>query len=196
VVGIFSFSELALRGAAVQMVAHGISVAALFVLVGAVEHRALKRGIDDFGGIAGRAPILATLFIAAALASAALPGTANFAGEFLLLMGIFSPKQWWIGAIAGLSTILTAVYLLRLVQRWFYGANRGEPTVLPDLSPREVLAVVPLLALSLFFGFYPKPISDQAGVAASRLGADARRIASGAPAPVAAVETKDAHVAR
>jgi len=171
-------------------------VAALFVLVGALESRALKRGIDDFGGLAGRAPILATLFIGAALASAALPGTANFAGEFLLLMGVFQPRQWWIAAIAGLSTILTAVYLLRLVQRWFYGPRRADLAVLPDLGVREVVTVAPLLALSLFFGFYPKPISDQAGTVASRLGAEARRVASGAPAPVAVVETKDAHAAR
>ena len=196
VVGIFTFSDLALKGAAVQMVAHGISVAALFVLVGAIESRSLKRGLDDFGGLAGRMPILATLFIAAVLASAALPGTANFAGEFLLLMGIFDPKQWWIAAIAGLSTILTAIYLLRLVQRWFYGPRRADLAALPDLGVREVVAVAPLIALSLCFGLYPKPISDQAGVTASKLGAEARRIASGAPAPVAVVETKDAHAAR
>ena len=196
VVGIFSFSEIALAGAAVQMVAHGLSVAALFILVGALESRALTRGIDDFGGLAARTPILTVLFIGAALASAALPGTANFAGEFLLLMGVFEPQRWWIAAIAGLSTILTAVYLLRLVQRWFYGPRRSDLAVLPDLAPREVVAVVPLLALSLFFGFYPKPISAQAGVDAAKLGAEARRIAAGVPAPVAAVETKDAHVAR
>lgn len=196
VVGIFTFSELALSGAAVQMVAHGLSVAALFVLVGALESRALKRGVDDFGGLAGRAPILATLFVGAALASAALPGTANFVGEFLLLMGMFRPDRWWIAAIAGLSTILTAVYLLRLVQRWFYGPRRDDLALVPDLGAREVVAVAPLLALSLFFGFYPKPISDQAGATASRLGAEARRVAAGVPAPVAAVETEEAHAAR
>lgn len=177
-IGIFTFHETALHGAAVQLVAHGLSVAAIFLLIGALESRSLRRGLDDFGGVAERAPLLATLFIIAALASAALPGTANFVGEFLLLLGMFEPARWWIAAIAGLSTILTAVYLLRLVQRWCFGPRRSDLAVLPDLSGRELLAIVPLLTLSIVFGFYPKPITSQAGVVAAALAKPARQAQS------------------
>nr|MBA3708402.1 NADH-quinone oxidoreductase subunit M [Planctomycetota bacterium] len=124
-VGIFTFTPDALNGAAVQMVAHGFSVAALFLLVGYVESRAQTVGLDDFGGLADRMPLLAVLFVISALASAALPGTANFIGEFQLLLGIFRGAGFWVTAIAGLSVILGVVYLLILVQRWFYGKGHG-----------------------------------------------------------------------
>lgn len=174
ILGIFTFSETALKGAAVQMLAHGFSVAALFLLVGAVESRSQRRGLDDFGGLVQRMPLMTVCFIAAALASAALPGTANFAGEFLLLFGVFSPDRWWIAAIAGLSTILTAVYLLRLVQRWCFGRPSGTAALVSDLGVREAVAVVPLLMLSLYFGLHPAPISDRAGSVAAALGQGAR----------------------
>jgi len=187
VVGIFVGTETALRGASVQMVAHGFSVAAMFLLIGAVESRAQRRGLDDFGGLSTRMPLFAACFVVAALASAALPGTAGFAGEFLLLFGIFLGAQWWISAIAGLSTILTAVYLLRLVQRWCYGRPNATAGVLPDLAPRELLAVVPLLLMSIYFGFHPRPISDRAGAVAIELGSAAAELRPQPPQQAAAV---------
>ncbi|MBA3684271.1 MAG: NADH-quinone oxidoreductase subunit M [Planctomycetes bacterium] len=188
VVGIFTFSPLALQGAAVQMVAHGFSVAALFILAGYVEQRAERRGVEELGGLVNVVPRLAVLFVIAALASAALPGTANFAGELLLLLGVFDPSRWWIAALAGVSTILGAVYLLRLIQRWFYGEPRSDVPAMEDLRGYELAAVVPLLLLSVGFGFYPAPISSQAGSVAVTLGAPARDARIAAAAASAATE--------
>jgi NADH-quinone oxidoreductase subunit M len=184
-VGIFTFDPAALNGAAVQMVAHGFSVAALFLLIGYVEARTRLTGVDDFGGLANQAPVLAVLFITAALASAALPGTLNFVGEFALLYGLFASQGLVITLIAGLSVILGVVYLLVLIQRWFFGKARGHTEPLVDLSPAEVLAVVPLLILSFVLGFYPAPVADQAGKAAERLGAAARAVVTAPATPVA-----------
>lgn len=161
VIGVFSLDPAGLTGVPVQMIAHGLSVAALFLLIGHLEARAAVRGLDDFGGLAERAPRLAVLFVIAALASAGLPGTANFVGEFLLLLGAFRSFGLVAAAIAGLAVILGAVYLLRVVQRWMYGARPAHLDRFEDLGASECLAVVPLLALALIFGFYPRPIIAQ-----------------------------------
>lgn len=182
-VGIFTFDPAALNGAAVQMVAHGFSVAALFLLIGYVEARTRLTGVEDFGGLANQAPVLAVLFVTASLASAALPGTLNFVGEFQVLAGLFAAKGLWLTALAGLSVILGAVYLLVLIQRWFFGKARGHTEPLADLKAGEVLAVVPLLLLSFVLGFYPAPVADQAGKVAERLGMLAHEAVSQTPAP-------------
>lgn len=187
-VGIFSFHQAALAGVPIQMVAHGLSVAALFLLVGFLEARSSSRGLDDFGGLADKAPIFAVLFVITALASAALPGTANFIGEFMLLFGSYLGLGFTVALIAGLSVILTAVYLLRLVQRWLYGKRHPSLDRLPDLSASEIMAVVPLLLASFFFGFYPKPINAQAVPVVDALAATARAEAQALKAP-AKVET-------
>jgi NADH-quinone oxidoreductase subunit M len=188
-VGIFTFSPLALNGAAVQMVAHGFSVAALFLLVGYLEARAQAVGIDDFGGLADKMPVMALLFVLGALASAGLPGTANFIGEFELLFGTYRSAGLVTAAIVGIPVILVVVYLLILVQRWFYGAARGHsgqsPEQMTDVGPAEGIAVAALLAASFFFGFYPKPISSQAGQIAERLGASAGAEAAALAEPAA-----------
>ncbi len=192
-VGIFTFHQAALAGVPVQMVAHGLSVAALFLLVGYLEGRTANRGIDDFGGLAGRTPLLAVLFVVAALASAALPGTANFVGEFLLLFGTWAGAGATVAAVAGLSVILGVVYLLRVIQRWFYGQRHPSLDRLADLGAGEALAVVPLLLASFALGFYPKPITAQTGPVLEELVKSARaandvlrgpKLAT-APAPVA-----------
>ena len=161
-VGIFSFHQAASAGVTVQMVAHGLSVAALFLLVGYMEARSSSRGLDDFGGLANRTPIFAVLFVITGLASAALPGTANFVGEFMLLFGTYAGLGFTIAFLAGLSVILGAVYILRVVQRWLYGKRHPSLDRLADLNASEAMAVVPLLLASFFFGFYPKPINDVA----------------------------------
>ncbi len=182
-VGIFTFDPAALNGAAVQMVAHGFSVAALFLLIGYVEARTRLTGVEDFGGLANQAPVLAVLFVTAALASAAMPGTLNFIGEFQLLYGLFATHGLLLTIVAGTSVVLGVVYLLILIQRWFFGKARGHTEPLVDLDPAEALAVVPLLLLSFFFGFYPAPVADQAGKVAEHLGVKAREAAT---QPVAA----------
>jgi NADH-quinone oxidoreductase subunit M len=184
-VGIFSFHQAALAGVPVQMVAHGLSVAALFLLVGYLEARSSSRGLDDFGGLADRTPIFAVLFVITALASAALPGTANFVGEFMLLFGSYLGLGFAVALIAGLSVILTAVYLLRVVQRWLYGKRHPSLDRLPDLGAGEIMAVVPLLLASFFFGFYPKPINDQSVPVVVELTSPARKEAAALKAAAA-----------
>jgi NADH-quinone oxidoreductase subunit M len=182
-VGIFTFSPAALNGAAVQMVAHGLSVATLFLLVSYIENRSKTVGLDDFGGLITQTPLLGFLFIVSALASAALPGTMNFVGEFQILLGLYQGGGVWLAGIAGLSVILGVVYLLILIQKWFFGKARSSDT-LHDLSPSEALAVVPLLLASFFFGFYPLPVASQAGTVAESLGLAAHAKAHPAAAAV------------
>lgn len=177
VAGIFTFQSAALAGATVQMVAHGLSAAALFLLIGAIEDRTKSPYLDDHGALASRAPLFAVLFVIAALAAAGLPGTANFAGEFLLLLGAWQSAPW-IAALAGLSVILGAAYLLTLVQKWCYGtAPEGRPEI-TDLCPREALAVAPLLLASLWLGFQPGLIAQSAGKTAEALAQPARAAAT------------------
>lgn len=185
-VGIFTFQATALNGAAVQMVAHGLSVGALFLLVSYIENRSKTTGVDDFGGLITQTPVLGALFVIAALASAALPGTMNFIGEFQLLLGLYQGGGVWLAGIAGLSVILGVVYLLILIQKWFFGTARSDEK-LADLTPGEALAVVPLLLAAFFFGFYPAPVASQAGAVAEQLGAAARAKAYPAVAEAAPV---------
>jgi NADH-quinone oxidoreductase subunit M len=181
-VGIFSFHQAALSGVTVQLVAHGLSVAALFLLVGYMEARSSCRGLDDFGGLADRTPIFAVLFVITGLASAALPGTANFIGEFLILFGTYAGLGLVVGLLAGLSVILGAVYILRVVQRWLYGKRHPSLDRLAVLSASEAMAVVPLLLASFFFGFYPKPINSQAAPIVDGLAQPARAFKAAATA--------------
>jgi len=182
VAGIFTFQSAALAGATVQMVAHGLSAAALFLLVGAIEERSKSCNLDDHGGLARSAPLFSVLFVIAALAAAGLPGTANFAGEFLLLLGAWQSAPW-IAAVAGLSLILGAAYLLTLVQKWCYGSAPEGRAEVGDLRPREALAVAPLLLASLWLGFQPGLVARSAGDAADRLAQPAREAKAPPPPP-------------
>lgn len=193
VTGIFTFQQAALDGAMVQIVAHGLSVAALFLLVGAIEERTRSPYLDDHGGFATRAPLFSVLFVISALAAAGLPGTANFAGEFLLLLGAWQSAPW-IAAVAGLSVVLGAAYLLTLVQKWCFGTAPEGRAEVSDLTTREVLAVVPLLAASIWLGFQPGVISSHGGKTAGELAEPARLAAAalkpGLPAPAPAKAEK------
>jgi NADH-quinone oxidoreductase subunit M len=180
-VGVFTFQAAALSGVAVQMVAHGLSVAALFLLVGYLEGRTSSRSRDDFGGLADRMPVFALLLVLSALASAGLPGMANFVGEFLLLFGTYEAKGVVVAAVAGLSVILGVVYLLILVQRWLYGKRHSSLDAINDLGAGEVAAVLPLLLASFVFGFYPHPISSRTDPVLEALASPARTAASPKP---------------
>lgn len=191
--GVFSFTPVALQGAAVQMVAHGLAVGALFLLVGAVEARSGRYGLDDFGALASRTPLLAVLLTLAALASAGLPGTVNFVGEFALLLGLWQSSPWT-AAVGGIAVILGVVYLLILLQKWLYGEARPGSPAIADLGPAEAMAVAPLLLAAVLLGFRPAPVADAAGPVAAALAAPARIASAALPcaAGCPAVQTPSA----
>jgi NADH-quinone oxidoreductase subunit M len=167
VLGIFSFTPAGLDGAVFQMLAHGISTGALFALVGMLYERRHSLEIKDYGGVASPAPWLATAFLFTTFASAGLPLLSNFVGEFLVLRGAAEANFKW-AVYAAIGVILSACYLLWLYQRVFYGeASQDLRSHMPDLSPREWAAVIPLAVMMLWLGtgsqtFLPR-ISDVTG---------------------------------
>jgi len=160
VLGIFALTTQGLDGAVFTMVSHGLTTGALFLLVGMLYERRHTREIADFGGLWKSAPVLGGLFCVAAFASIGLPGFSGFVGEFLALIGTFLTHRPY-AIVAAIGVILAALYLLWAFQRSFTGEPSGENATLADLSFRELSCVVPLLALSLFLGIYPKPLLDR-----------------------------------
>jgi len=154
VLGIFSFTQLGLDGAVYQMLNHGISTGALFVLVGYLYDRRHSLAIADFGGVATPAPWLSTVFLIATLASIGLPTLNNFVGEYLVLQGAAQANFKW-AAFAAIGVILSACYMLWLYQRVFYG-DTPEPVTshVYDLGRREWAAIVPLVAMMVWMGVY------------------------------------------
>lgn len=159
-IGIFALTTQGLSGGLFTMVSHGLTTGALFLLVGMLYERRHTRLIADFGGLWKSVPVLTGVWVVAVFASIGLPGLSGFVGEFLALLGTFLANRW-VAVAATLGVILAAVYLLWAFQRVFTGEPRGENLVLRDIKARELLTVVPLLALSLFIGLYPKPVLDR-----------------------------------
>ncbi len=172
ILGMFSFTEMGMQGAIFQMLAHGITTGALFLLVGFIYERRHTREITEYGGISSVMPIYATIFVFTTMASIGLPFLNGFVGEFLTMIGMWTSTALPINAsvnwnyvaamFAGTGVILAAVYLLWLVQRVFFGkitnpANRG----LKDLSWREIGLIAPLLFLMVFMGVYPAPFLNR-----------------------------------
>jgi NADH-quinone oxidoreductase subunit M len=160
VLGIFAFTNQGVAGSVLQMVNHGLSTGALFLLVGMVYERTHTRDLGRMGGLAGVTPWLAGAFLFAVFASAGLPGLNNFVGEFLVIVGSFSANMAF-GAIASVAVVLGAIYLLWSYQRMAYGPVREEHRSLPDVSVREAAVLAPILALLLVFGVYPKILIDR-----------------------------------
>jgi len=161
VLGIFCFNEYSLDGAVYQMLGHGISTGALFVLVGMLHDRRHSLAIEDYHGTSSLAPWLATAFMIASLASIGLPSLCNFVGEFLVLQGAASTNFQW-AAFAALGVILSACYMLWLYQRVFMG-RAPAGLQLPDLDRRELLALAPLVLMMVWMGVAPmtflRPVS-------------------------------------
>ena len=160
VLGIFALTVPGLQGGVFTMISHGLTTGALFLLVGILYDRRHTREIGDFGGVWKSAPRLGGLFLAVTFASIGLPGLSGFVGEFLALIGTFVTHRPY-AVIAALGVILAAVYLLWAFQRVFTGEASGENTTIADMDRRELATVVPLLALSLVLGVYPKPVLDR-----------------------------------
>lgn len=155
--GIFAFNDIAMKGAILQMINHGLSTGALFLIVGMIYERRHTRAIGEFGGLSRVMPALATLFLIVTLSSIGLPGLNGFVGEFLILQGTF--LNYRIFAILGASgVIFAAVYMLWMFQRVMYGeVTRPENAVLKDLSRREWAVLLPVLFFIFWIGLYPAP---------------------------------------
>jgi NADH-quinone oxidoreductase subunit M len=157
VLGIFALTTQGLQGGSLQMINHGISTGALFLLVGMLYERRHTRAIADYGGIGRTVPVLAGVFLVIALSSIALPGTNGFVGEFLVLVGAFLRMRLW-AVIAAVGMILSALYLLWAYQRVFHGPIEIEENrTIADVSKREWMAVGPLIAAALLIGLWPQP---------------------------------------
>jgi len=153
--GITAGNLLSLEGAIIQMVNHGLTSGALFMLVGFLYERRHTRRISDFGGVKITMPKYAAIFLFTSFASIGLPGLNGFVGEFMILMGSFGTYKI-LSAIAAFGVVLAAIYMLWAYQRIFTGEiNIQENSNLVDLDSRELLSVVPLLVLMLLIGIYP-----------------------------------------
>ena len=160
VLGIFALNSQGLQGAVIQMVNHGISTGALFILVGWVYERRHTREIAALGGLQKSAPMMAGVFTLVMLSSIGLPGLNGFVGEFLVLIGAFSSARYW-AVVATAGVILAALYLLWAYQRSFHGPAEGDNATMADLRFNEVLGILPLLVLIVFLGVYPKPVLER-----------------------------------
>jgi NADH-quinone oxidoreductase subunit M len=156
--GIWSLTLQSVQGALLVMINHGLSTGALFFLVGMLYERRHSRMIDAFGGLARVLPLLATILTIVSLSSIGLPGTNGFVGEFLILLGAF--RTYPVAAtIATTGVIIAAMYLLWALQRVIFNRlDKPENEKLPDLSLRELVVLVPILAGIFWIGLYPKPI--------------------------------------
>ncbi len=162
-VGIFAFTSQAGSGAVLYMVNHGLATGLLFLVVGMLVARRGSALVTDFGGAGKMLPVLAGVFFFAGLASLALPGTAPFASEFLVLVGTYTVNRP-VAIVATLGIILAAAYVLWMVQRTTQGKPNPTLSEVPamrrDITLRESIVVAPLVALLVVFGFYPKPLLD------------------------------------
>ncbi|MCA1628591.1 MAG: Fe-S-binding domain-containing protein, partial [Acidobacteria bacterium] len=168
VLGLFSFTEQGMQGALYQMLNHGVSTGALFLLVGMIYERRHTRMIADFGGLSQPMPWFATFFVFASLSSVGLPLLNGFVGEFLIMLGMWVsqavPSPWPRVAtmLAATGVIWAAVYMLWMLQRVLFGRVTSEKNArLADLRWREIGLLVPLLLLMLYMGAYPRPFLNR-----------------------------------
>lgn len=157
IVGLFGFTVQGITGGIVQMVNHGLSTGALFLLVGMVWERRRTYRIAELGGLQAAAPVLGWVFVAVVMSEVGLPGLNGFIGEFLILVGTFLTHRWW-AVVAVSGVVLGAVYLLWAYQRVFNGPAQAINAGVRDMTWPERLTVAPLLAGIIFIGVYPQPL--------------------------------------
>ena len=160
VLGTFAFTSQAISGSVLQMVNHGVSTGALFLLVGMIYERRKTRQIAELGGIQTAAPIFAAVFMIVMLSSIGVPGLNGFIGEYLILLGSFQTARWWT-VVATAGVILAALYLLWAYQRVFHGEPDEENAKFPELRAKEAMVLLPFIAAIVFTGVYPKPLLDR-----------------------------------
>ncbi|TAK14560.1 MAG: NADH-quinone oxidoreductase subunit M [Anaerolineae bacterium] len=177
VLGMFALNEQGIAGAILQMVNHGISTGALFLIVGFIYERRHTRELDQFGGLWKVMPVYAVLTLIVSLSSMGLPGLNGFVGEFTILLGAWGAGNGPLGsylyaALAALGVILAAVYMLFMFQKMFLGPVTNKKNEgLADLSRREILILIPLLVFIFWIGLYPKPFFGLIGASVESLAA-------------------------
>jgi NADH-quinone oxidoreductase subunit M len=176
--GVFAGNALALQGAILQILCHGLSTGALFVLVGALQERIHTRDIRRMGGLWSAAPRMGTVALFFAMASLGLPGLGNFVAEFLVLLGVYQVSPA-LAAVASLGLIAAMIYSLWFVQTAFHGPRTDEQKV-PDLGLREMAVMAAMMAALIWLGLYPQPVLN------------AYPDTPGKPRPVVAVAEKPA----
>ena len=186
VIGTFALNTEGLTGGVLQMVNHGVSTGALFLLVGMIYERRHTREISELGGLQKPAPLLAAVFMVVMLSSVGLPGLNGFVGELLVLLGAFNAHRWW-AVVAAAGVILAAVYLLWAYQRVFHGPATGANAETPDLRWREGLVMAPFIAAIVFMGVYPKPVIERIEPAVDAIIAHVEDNVAGFAEPVADV---------
>ncbi|MCZ6776529.1 MAG: NADH-quinone oxidoreductase subunit M [Ignavibacteria bacterium] len=173
VLGIFALNEEAMQGSVIQMINHGISTGALFLLIGMIYDRRHTHLIKDFGGLARVMPVYAAFFMIVMLSSIGLPGLNGFVGEFLILVGSFKSKylgSHWFAILAATGVVLTAVYLLWSYQRVFFGKLENVANQkLKDLSVREWAVLVPVVVFIVWIGVYPHTFLQKSELASKQI---------------------------
>ncbi|HEY4125499.1 MAG TPA: NADH-quinone oxidoreductase subunit M [Rhizomicrobium sp.] len=158
--GIFTLTHQGIEGSIYQMLSHGVVSGALFLCVGVVYDRMHTREIAAYGGLVERMPFYAACFMVFTLANVGLPGTGGFVGEFLTMLGAFEANTW-VAIFAATGVILSAAYALYLYRRIIFGALvKPALMTIADLTPREIVILVPLVIITILMGIYPKPIFD------------------------------------
>jgi NADH-quinone oxidoreductase subunit M len=159
--GLFALNPLGIQGGILQMINHGLSTGALFLLVGMIYERRHTREMDAFGGLWKVMPVYGALMLIVSLSSMGLPGLNGFVGEFTILLGAYGSSAIgspWFAGLAALGVILAAIYILYMFQKMFLGPlDKEENMKLKDLNWREIATLVPLLVFIFWIGLYPKP---------------------------------------
>lgn len=155
--GVFAFNDLAWQGVVMQMITHGISTGALFLIAGSLYERIHTRDIESMRGFWAQAPYMGTVALVFSMASLGLPGLGNFVAEFLTLVGAWQSAPV-LTALAAVGLVAATAYSLRIMQKIFYGPPADHR--MPDLSFREKLMFVPLVVVILWLGVFPQPVLD------------------------------------
>ena len=167
--GLFAMNQQGIQGALFQMISHGLVSGALFLCVGVVYDRMHTREISAYGGLVNRMPLYAVAMMVFTMANVGLPGTSGFVGEFLTLLGAFSSNSW-VALFATTGVILSAAYALYLYRRILFGVlDKPSLAGIADLSPRELVLLVPLLVLVIYYGVHPGPVLEASAAAVANL---------------------------